>query len=126
MPVLSCLYKKVCLCVPSDFRGRCSHDAVGWYQPSRPAEVFQLSPVRLRHFTRNGAAGTDSVRAVQRWTCSFHNKCKSIKEKRLEFVALEVSEYIKRLAAFGPSDKLEESIQGEAAARELRARLAIR
>jgi hypothetical protein len=43
-----------------------------------------------------------------------------------EFVALEVSEYLKRLAAFGRSDGLEESIQGEEAARELRARLAIR
>ena len=35
----------------------------------------------------------------------------------LEFVALEVSEYIKRLAVFGPSDRLEESIQGKQAAR---------
>ena len=43
-----------------------------------------------------------------------------------EFVALEVGEYIKRLAAFGPSNRPEESIQGEEAARELRARLAIR
>ena len=43
-----------------------------------------------------------------------------------EFVALEIGEYIKRLAAFGPSNRLEESIQGEEAARELRARLAIR
>jgi hypothetical protein len=43
-----------------------------------------------------------------------------------EFVGLEVSEYIKRLATFGPSDRLEESIQGEEAARELLARLAIR
>jgi hypothetical protein len=43
-----------------------------------------------------------------------------------EFVALEVSEYIKRLATFGPSHRLEESIQGEGAARELLARLAIR
>jgi len=43
-----------------------------------------------------------------------------------EFVALQVSEYIKRLAAFGPSDRLEECIQGDEAARELLARLAIR
>ena len=43
-----------------------------------------------------------------------------------EFVALEVSEYIKRLAAFGTSDRLEESIQGEEAARALLARLAMR
>ena len=43
-----------------------------------------------------------------------------------EFVALEVGEYIKRLAAFGPSNRLEESVQGEEAARELLARLAIR
>ena len=43
-----------------------------------------------------------------------------------EFVALEVSEYIKRLAACGPSNRLEESIQGEEAARELLARLAKR
>jgi hypothetical protein len=43
-----------------------------------------------------------------------------------EFVALEVGEYIKRLAACGPPNRLEESIQGEEAARELRARLAIR
>ena len=43
-----------------------------------------------------------------------------------EFVALEVGEYIKRLAAFGPLNKLEESVQGEEAARELLARLAIR
>jgi hypothetical protein len=40
-----------------------------------------------------------------------------------EFVALEVSEYIKRLAACGPPNRLEESIQGEEAARELRARI---
>ena len=43
-----------------------------------------------------------------------------------EFVALEIGEYIKRLAAFGPSNRPEESIQGEEAARELRARLVIR
>ena len=44
-----------------------------------------------------------------------------------EFVALEVGEYIKRLVAFGPSDRLEESIQGgEEPARELLARLAMR
>ena len=43
-----------------------------------------------------------------------------------EFVALEVGEYIKRLAAFGPSNRLEESVQGEEAARELLGRLAIR
>ena len=43
-----------------------------------------------------------------------------------EFVALEIGEYIKRLAAFGPSDRPEESIQGEAAASELRARLGLR
>jgi hypothetical protein len=43
-----------------------------------------------------------------------------------EFVALEVSEYVKRLATFGPSNRLEESIQGEEAARELLTRLAIR
>ena len=43
-----------------------------------------------------------------------------------EFVALELSEYITRLATFGPSNRLEESIQGEEAARELLARLAIR
>ena len=43
-----------------------------------------------------------------------------------EFVALEVSEYIKRLATFGPSNRLEESIQGEEAARELMARFAVR
>ena len=43
-----------------------------------------------------------------------------------EFVAVEVSEYIKRLAAFGTSDRLEESIQGEEAARALLARLAMR
>jgi hypothetical protein len=43
-----------------------------------------------------------------------------------EFVALELSEYIKRLAAFGPSDRLEESIEGEEASRELLGRFAIR
>ena len=43
-----------------------------------------------------------------------------------EFVALEVSEYIKRPATFGPSNRLEESIQGEEAARELMARFAVR
>jgi hypothetical protein len=37
-----------------------------------------------------------------------------------------VSAYIRRVAAFGPLDGLEESFQGEEAARELRARLAIR
>ena len=43
-----------------------------------------------------------------------------------EFVALEIGEYIKRLAAFGPSNRPEDSIQGEEAAGELRARSAIR
>ena len=31
---------------------------------------------------------------------------------------LEIGEYIKRLATFGPSDRLEESMQGEEASRE--------
>ena len=39
---------------------------------------------------------------------------------------LEIGEYIKRLAAFGPSNRLEESIQDEEAAGELLARVAIR
>ena len=43
-----------------------------------------------------------------------------------EFVASEVSESVKRLASFGSSNRLEESVQGEEAARELLARLAIR
>jgi hypothetical protein len=42
-----------------------------------------------------------------------------------EFISVETSEYVKRLVATGPSKPLEESIEGDRAARHLKAQLEI-